>query len=128
MPITSWIASLSRNFAYFGCTKSPLYSSISSGQRLYNAGACLRGLNKNIAIDILHGRLDARLATSGSYKMDFYHDELQQPIGSIQIHESKKREEGRYLVGTGGRTIIDAEVGRHSDLLRKVQHSLTANM
>jgi hypothetical protein len=30
-----------------------------------------------------------------------------------------------YLVGMGGCAIIDAEVDRHPDLLRKVQESLT---
>ena len=36
-PITSRIAFLSRTFAYFGCTKSPLHSRISKEKRLQDA-------------------------------------------------------------------------------------------
>jgi hypothetical protein len=57
--------------------------------------------------------------------MDSKYDELQQSNRINLGPGTEEKMEGRYLVGTGGCAIIDAEVGCHPDLLRKVQKSLT---
>ncbi len=47
-------------------------------------------------------------------------------IESTRVRETRGKIQ--YLIGTGGRTVIDAEIRRHSDLLREVQHSLIDNI